>query len=77
MLSSFTHSQVVPKMYEFLCSVEHKRILKNVGNQDPTDFQSIFFFFHMEVNGCRQLSGYQHSSKYRLLCYTEDRHEGE
>jgi len=25
-LSYFTHPQVVPNLYEFLCSVEHKRI---------------------------------------------------
>jgi len=27
----------------------------------------------MEVNGYRQLSGYQHSSEYLLLCPTEER----
>ncbi len=33
-LSSFTHPQVVPNLYECLCSAEHKEdILKNVGNK--------------------------------------------
>jgi len=33
-LSSFTHSQVVPILYEFLSSAEHKEdILKNMVNQ--------------------------------------------
>jgi len=37
-LSSFTHPQVVPNLYEFISSVEHKKkdILNNVGNQ-PVD----------------------------------------
>jgi len=35
------------------------------------DFQSIFFPT-MEVIGYRQLSGYYHSSKYLILCSTED-----
>ncbi len=33
-LSSFTHPRVVPNLYEFLCSAEHKgRYLKKVCNQ--------------------------------------------
>ncbi len=33
-MSSFTDPQVVPNLYEFLFSVEHKKkCLKNVGNQ--------------------------------------------
>ncbi len=33
-LSSFTHPQVVPNLYEFISAVDNKRrILKNVGNQ--------------------------------------------
>jgi len=36
------------------------------------DFHSIFFFL-LEVNGYRQLSGYQHSIKYLLLCSIEER----
>ncbi len=30
----------------------------------------------MEVNGYRQLLGYQHSSKYLLLCSAEERNTG-
>jgi len=40
-LSSFLHPQVLPKLYEFLSSAEHKGILKNVDN--PIDLYSIFF----------------------------------
>ncbi len=48
MLSSFT--QVVPNLYEFLCSAEHKgNILKNVVNRAVLD-HSIFFLL-VEVNG--------------------------
>ncbi len=36
-LSSFTHTKVVPNLYECLCSAEHKGTkeynLKNVGNR--------------------------------------------
>ena len=54
-----------------------KDILKNVCNQTvdsslAIDFHSIFFPT-MEVNGFRQLSGYQHSSKYLLFTSTEER----
>ncbi len=32
-MSSFTHPHAVPKLYDFLYSVEHKEnILNNVGN---------------------------------------------
>ncbi len=30
----------------------------------------------MEVNGHRQLFGYQYTSKYLLLCSTEETHSG-
>ncbi len=45
-LSSFTHPHVVPNLYAFLSSVEHKDNLRNVGNQTvdvAIDFHSIFF----------------------------------
>ncbi len=29
----FTHPRVIPNLYDFLSSVEHKRILKNAGEQ--------------------------------------------
>jgi len=34
----------------------------------PIDFHEIFFP-SVEVNGCRQLSDYQHSSKYNLAVF--------
>ncbi len=39
---------------------------------EPIDFHSMDKNT-MEVNGYRQLFGYQHSSKYLLLCLTEER----
>ncbi len=36
------------------------------------DFHSIFFPHTMEVNGYSQLFDDQHSSKYLLLCSTEE-----
>ncbi len=51
-LSSFTHPHVVPNLYAFLSSVEHKDNLMNVGNQTvdvAIDFHSIFFHT-VEVN---------------------------
>lgn len=41
-LLSFTHPKVVPNLFEFLFSVEHKEdISKNMGNQTVDYFQSI------------------------------------
>jgi len=48
-------------------------ILKNVGNHQLT---VAIRKNTMEVNGYRQLSGYQHSLKYLLLCSTEESHTG-
>ncbi len=53
-LSSFTHPQVVPDLYEF-CSAEHKvRYSEECGKQSSfgAPLTSIVFFFPiMEVNG--------------------------
>ncbi len=72
-LSSFTHPQVVPNLYEFLCSAEHK------GRY----FEERLFWgtidFHctkkntMEVNGAPELLCFPHSSKYLPLCSAEQR----
>ncbi len=35
-------------------------------------FISVLFFNCMEISGYRQRFAYQHSSKYLLLCSTED-----
>jgi len=52
-------------------------ILKNVGNQTVecrSDFHSMEEKKNTsEVNGFGQLFGYRHSSKYLLLCSTEER----
>jgi len=66
-LSSFTHPQVVPNLYEFVSSAEHKDILKNDWNFGTTDLHSIFFST-MEVNGGKQLFGFNRSSNYLPLC---------
>jgi len=69
---------VVPNRYEFLFS-EHKETytLKNVIKQLMSPLTSVVFFFcpTIEVSGVHQLSGYRHSSKYLLLCSTEERNE--
>ncbi len=47
-LSSFTHPQVVPNLYECLCSVEHKGIYsEECGKQSSSGapLTSIVFFF--------------------------------
>jgi len=49
-LSSFTHPEVVPNLYEFLSCWKEKKIFW-------------FFVLHtMEVNGAHQLYGYPYSS---------------
>ncbi len=49
-LSSFTHPQVVPNLYECLCSAEHKgRYSEECGKQQfwgTIDFHSIFFSYY-------------------------------
>ncbi len=64
-LSSFTFTLT----QQFLLLSTKEDILKNVGNQKQLMLAIVFhsIFFHIvEVNGYRQLSGYQHSSKYLL-----------
>ncbi len=60
---------------ETFLSFEHTNpILKNVGNQTVDGSHWLPFCLHiMEVNGDQKLFGYQHSSKYHLLCLTEER----
>ncbi len=54
-LSSFTHPQVVPNLYECLCSAEHKgRYSEECGKQSSSGayyLHSIYIFPTMEVNG--------------------------
>ncbi len=77
-LSSFTHPQVVPNLYECLCSAEHKgRYSEECGKQSSSGapLTSIVFFFPtMEVNGAPKQPGYKLSSKYLPLCSAEQRH---
>jgi len=47
-LSSFTHPHVVPNLYAFICSAEHRKIFwKNVLIKQisiPIDYHSVYFF---------------------------------
>jgi len=64
-LSIFIHPQIVPNLYEFLSSAEHKEdILKNVCKQ--TALTSIVWGKKntMEVNGVHQV--------YLLFCSAEE-----
>ncbi len=77
-LSSFTHPQVVPNLYECLCSAEHKgRYSEECGKQSSSGapLTSIVFYFPtLEVNGAPELLCFPHSSEYRPLCSAEQRH---
>ncbi len=76
-LSSFTHPQVVPNLYECLCSAEHKgRYSEECGKQSSSGapLTSIVFFPPtMEVNGAPKQPGYKLSSEYLPLCSAEQR----
>ncbi len=69
-LSSFTHPQVVPNLYEFLCSAEHKgRYFEE--SLSPGCFGAKNT---IEVNGASELLCFPHSSEYLPLCSAEQRH---
>ncbi len=76
-LSSCTHPQVVPNLYECLCSAEHKgRYSEECGKQSSSGapLTSIVFYSPtMEVNGAPKQPGYKLSSKYLPLCSAEQR----
>ncbi len=55
-----------PKV-KILSSFTHPQVLPNLS------FLLLYFFHSMVVSGFRQLFSYQHSSKYLLLCSTEER----
>ncbi len=62
LLSSFTHPQVDPNLYECVCSAEHKgRYSEEWGKQS-------IFSPTMEVNGAPKQPDYKLSSKYLPLC---------
>ncbi len=77
-LSSFTHPQVFPNLYECHCSDEHKgRYSEECGKQSSPGApltSMVFFFPTMEVNGAPKQPGYKLSSKYLPLCSAEQRH---
>ncbi len=75
---SFTHPQVVPNLYEFLCSVEHKGRYFEESLQ-PGCFGAPLTSIigkknTMEVNGAPELLCFPHSSEYLPLCSAEQRH---
>ncbi len=76
-VSSFTHPQVVPNLYECLCSAEHiGRYSEECGKQSSSGapLTSIVIFFPtMEVNGAPKQPGYKLSSEYLPLCSAEQR----
>jgi len=77
-LSSFTHPQVVPNLYECLCSAEHQIIyFEECGKQSSSGALLtsivVFFFTTMEVNGAPKQPGYKPSSKYLPLCSEENK----
>ncbi len=77
-LSSFTHPQVVPNLFECVCSAEHKgRYSEEWGKQSSSGAPLtyiVFFFPTMEVNGAPKQPDYKLSSEYLPLCSAEQRH---
>ncbi len=81
-LSSFTHPQVVPNLYECLCSAEHKVGIFKVYSEECGKQSSsgapltsiVFFIPSMEVSGAPKQPGYKLSSKHLPLCSAEQRH---
>ncbi len=75
-LSSFTHPQVFPILYECLCSAEHKGIYSEECEKQQfwgtIDLHSIYFPT-MEVSGAPKQPGYKLSSKYLPLCSEEQK----
>lgn len=57
---SFTHPDVIPKLYDILASVKQKKIFLEISQ---------CFLLTMEVSGNQ--NGLV-SSKYRILCSTEE-----
>ncbi len=73
--SLFTHPQVVPNLYECLCSAEHKgRYFEECGKQTSSrgtiDFNSISFFSIMEVNVAPKQPGYKLSSHISTFVFS-------
>ncbi len=78
MMSSFTHTQVVPNLYECFCSAEHKgRYSEECGKQSSfgAPLTSIVFCFLLwkSMMTLKQ-PGYKLSSKYLPLCLAEQKY---
>ncbi len=75
--SSFTQPQVVPNLYECLCSAKHKgRYSEECGKlgSSGAPLTSIVGKQNtMEVNGAPELPGYKLYSEYLPLCSPEQR----
>ncbi len=75
-LSSFTHPQVIPNLYECVCSEHKGRHSEECGKQSSSGepLTSIVYLFPtMEVNGAPKQPGYKLSSKYLPLCSAEQK----
>ncbi len=77
-MSSFTHPQVLPTLYECLCSAEHKgRYSEKCGKQSSSGapLTSIVFFFPtMEVNGAPKQPGYKLMLQISSFVFSRTRH---
>ncbi len=62
--SPFIHSHLVPKLYDFLSSVEYKRKCFET-------FEKTRSFF-LSIKWTSEQFGYQHSSLYYHLCSAEE-----
>ncbi len=72
--SSFTSSQAVSHQYGFISSVEHKKGYFEECKTTVEGNQWLVYYGEttMIVNGFQILFGYQHTSKYLLLCSAEE-----
>ncbi len=74
-LSSFTHHQVVPNLYECLCYAEHKeRYSEECRKQSSSGvpFTSIVILFPtMDVNGASKQPGYKRQNIF--LCVRQNK----
>ncbi len=72
-LSSFTHPQVVPNLYECLCSAEHKgRYSEECGNRADLGQNWLTWYIYYGNQWCPKEPGYKLSSKYLPLCSAKE-----
>ncbi len=76
-LSSFAHPQVVPNLYECICSAEFKgRYSEECGKQSSSGGPLTSMVYFVSYNGsqwCPKTACYKLSSKYLPLCSAEQR----